>query len=61
MNTLNTLLKLTCYNCGKTIGIAKLNSPMETEEYNFNKIIYNEANLEIKFYCPECILLEREK
>jgi len=60
MNTLD-IFKLVCYNCGRTIGATELNRSIEAEGYNVDKIIYHKSNIEMKFYCPECILLKRRK
>lgn len=56
MNTSNGAFKLVCYNCGKTIGITELNRPIGAEGYDINRIIYHKPNIEMKFYCPECII-----
>ena len=57
MNKLDAF-KIVCYNCGRTLGITELNRPIEAEGHSVNRIIYHKSNIEMKFYCPECILLE---
>lgn len=49
--------KLTCYNCGITIGIIKLNMPIEVEVYDkgINQIAKGQDIFRGKFYCLDCL------
>ena len=49
--------KLTCYNCGTTIGILKFNMPIEAEAYDkgISQIAKGQSIFRGKIYCLDCL------
>lgn len=49
--------KITCYNCGTTIGIIKFNMPIEAKapDKGVNQIAKEIGIFRGKFYCLDCL------